>query len=441
MKKAVSIHKLMILLIFLFLYLEKIEAQEQKEFASIYQILDFAKIKNHQFRNAESQTKLAELTAKTAIVNVFNPKIPTSVQVLNNINQQVSFLPGQVFGLPVGTFKEVIIGQNYVSTFSIQPQFDIFNLSNYAQLKTAKTNLLLVENQNKINEQNLYEKISMVYFNTISFHAQKRIIKENITIAKDVLRIIQNRFNEGIVRKQEVNEAEVNLISLQDKLEQLELNIDIQNQTLNVLLENQVLATLSEDLWNYEKTNGILSTQNKLLTDSAKFQSQIAQQEYQALKYQNLPVLSFISSFNWQNLSNDFSFAKNSSWIDFSYVGLKLAYDLPTTIQKYTNLKSKKLQIEVAKNDEEYSQIENENRNRLMVLEYEKALKQKENLSAIFNLKTDTYQKNFNQFKENILPLDKLLLSQNDMLMSKLNIVFALTNIGFYKTKIEINNQ
>ena len=75
-----------------------------------------------------------------------------------------------------------------------------------------------------------------------------------------------------------------------------------------------------------------------------------------------------------------------------------------------------------------------------MILEYEKSLKQKENLWKIHDLKKDTYEKNFNQFKENILPLDKLLISQNDMLVSKLNIVSSLANIGFNKTKIEINN-
>ena len=161
----------------------------------------------------------------------------------------------------------------------------------------------------------------------------------------------------------------------------------------------------------------------------------------QILKYQNLPVLSFVSSFNWQNLSNDFSFARNSDWINFNYIGLKLSYDLPTTVQKYSNLKSKKIQLQIANTNENFSQKESENRNKQMVLEYEKALKQKENLSKIYALKKDTYEKNFNQFKENILSLDKLLISQNDMLISQLNIVSSLANIGFNKTKIEINNK
>lgn len=76
-----------------------------------------------------------------------------------------------------------------------------------------------------------------------------------------------------------------------------------------------------------------------------------------------------------------------------------------------------------------------------MALEYEKAQKQWSNFKSIADLKEDTYQKNLNQYNENILPLDRLLTSQNDMLNSQLNVVVALANIAFAKHKIIIHNQ
>lgn len=437
MKRSQFLYTSFVFLIFF----SVINGQEKREFTSFKEVLEYVKVTNHQFKNAEWQTRLADLARKTAKLNLLNPKIPASAQVLDNITQQVSFLPGQIFGQPQGTFKEVTIGQQYASTFSVQPQFDIINLANYAQIKSAKTNQLLVENQNKINEQNVYDQINMVYFNILSFNEQKKILEENIVIAKDILRIIQNKFTEGIARKQEVNEAETNLISLQDKLQQIELNTEIQVQTFNLFLENTINATLSEDLWTYENSNAPLTTQNSLLAENAKLQYELSEQEYKGLKFQNYPVLSFISSFNWQNLSNDFAFSKNSDWINFNYIGLKLSYDLPTTVTKYSNLKSKKIQLEIAKNNQEFSKKENENKNKQMILEYEKALLQNENFRKIYTLKKDTYEKNFNQFKENILPLDKLLISQNDMLTSRLNVVYSLANIGFAKAKIEISNR
>jgi OMF family outer membrane factor len=117
-----------------------------------------------------------------------------------------------------------------------------------------------------------------------------------------------------------------------------------------------------------------------------------------------------------------------------------LSYDLPTTVQKISSLENKKIQLEILKNNEEQAQNEMETKNKLLILEYEKSLSQSYYFQKIYDLKKDTYDKNFNQFKEGILPLDKLIISQNDLLNSEFNLMSAFANIGFSKTKIDINN-
>ena len=144
-------------------------SQEEKIVNSLPEVLQLSKEKNYAIQNATLQTQLANLTKKTAIGNVLNPRIPATAQSLNNFEQQVSFLPGPIFGLPEGTFKEVTMGQQYTSTFSVQPQFDILNFGSIAQIKSAKINEQLVENQNKLNEQNIYNQINGVYFKLLSF--------------------------------------------------------------------------------------------------------------------------------------------------------------------------------------------------------------------------------------------------------------------------------
>jgi hypothetical protein len=84
---------------------------------------------------------------------------------------------------------------------------------------------------------------------------------------------------------------------------------------------------------------------------------------------------------------------------------------------------------------------ESETRNRQLILDYEKALSQLQNFKKIALLKEDTYNKIYNQYQENILSLDDLLISYNNMLAAKLNVVTALANIGFNKSKIDINNK
>jgi len=440
MKKLVNIYKLTIILLLILFGGKSIFAQETKTFSSLNEVLDYSKTQNYSFENAKFQTQLAVLAKKTALGNVFNPKISTNIQVLNNINLPISYLPAEAFGGVSGTFKEVQIGQQYVSTFNIQPQFDIINLSSFAQIKSAKINEQMVENQNKINEQNLYEKINAVYFNILSFKEQKVVVEKNILIAKNILKIITEKNKEGIARKQEVNESEVNLILLKDKLEQLEMNTKIQYEILNLFFENKIESNLTQTIWDYKDESLLAVNQNDLQNQNSELQTQFAQQEYKSLRYQNYPTLSFVSSLNWQNLSNDKFFSTQSNWQNFNYIGLKLGWELPT-IQRLSNIKTKKIQLEILQQTNEHIKAETESKKEQLELEYQKSIQQLVNFQKIFELKKDTYEKNYNQFKENVLPLDKLLISQNDMISSKLSVISALTNIGFNKSKIEINNK
>ena len=440
MRKLVNIHKHKLLIVILFLPV-MVWSQEKKEFHTLDEVLAFAKEKKVSFRNDIIQQNLAELNKKTAVGNAFNPRIPVSAQVIDNMNLQTNYIPAEVFGGLPGSFREITMGLQYVSTFSIQPQFDIINLGNISRIKLAKTNQELVANQQKINEWTIYDQLNGIYFNILSFQGQQQMVEQNIVIAKQILTIVNNRFEEGLVRKQDVNEAEVNLIRLQDQLSQLQFYIQIQQQNLALFFENEVNPILNQNIRDFDHKQILTEANNNLWVNHYQLREKVAEQEWKAAQKQQLPVLGFVSSFNWQNLSNESFFHPNSNWIRYNYVGLRLSWDLPTTVSKYSAVKEKKMQWQMAENDRIHFLRENETRNSNLLVEYEKASSQLENFKKIQTLKEDTYQKYFDQYQENILPLDKLLTAQTDMLLSQLNVITALAGIGFSENKIIINNK
>jgi outer membrane protein TolC len=419
----------------------KLVAQEVKQFASVQEIFTYAKQNNLIFKTNLLQSQLADLTAKTAIGNVFNPKIPVSYQAIDNTKMQVSFLPAEIFGGPSGSFKEVQFGQQYNATLSIQPQFEILNVAAWQQIKSAKINQALTENNNKLNEQKLFENINAVYYNILSLQAQAEVLQENLKIATDIKTIVQNRLQEGIARKQELNEAEVNEINIQDKIAQLQYVLQQQQLALSVFFENKLSPKLLESIWNYNMDTEVPEANNNLQVKNLDLQADLLQQDIKVSKYQNLPTASFISMLNYQNVSNNFFYHSDSRNVSNNYIGLKLNWDLPTTVSKLVNTENKKLQLQVLQNTKTQTQLENEAKNKQLDIDYQKANSQLKNYQKIFALKEDTYTKMRNQYQENILALDKLLIAQNDMLVSKLNIITALSNIGFTKNKIIINNQ
>lgn len=426
--------------LFILLFSQFTLGQNDKEIENLDALIHYAKEQNISIKNNLLQTDLAALTKKTALGNILNPRIPTTVQVLNNFDQQVSFLPGPIFGQPEGTYKAVTMGQQYVSTFSIQPQIDLINPGNIALLKSATINVELVNQQNKLNEQNIYNQINTLYFNLLYLQKQVEIFEVNKKIAEQILTINQNKYKEGIVRKQEVNEAESNLIAIEDKLNQALLNIKIQHESLRVFFNNDENFQLKEDLKYVAQDLKLVESTSNLKTSISQLQYQNLAQDVKVAQWSQLPVLSLISSFNWQNQSNTTYFDKNSNWVNYNYIGLKLSWDFPTTIQKLSSVYSKKIQLEQAKNNTEQAAKENETMNKQLVLEYEKAIQQVIHFEKIYQLKKDTFEKNKNQFDEEVLPLDKLLLSQNEFITSEINLASALANCGFSKYKILINN-
>lgn len=426
--------------LFILLFSQFTWGQNNKEIKNLDALIHYAKEQNLTIKNNQLQSELATITKKTALGNILNPRIPSTAQVLNNFDQQVSFLPGPIFGQPEGTYKAVTMGQQYVSTFSIQPQVDLINPGNIALLKSANINVELVNQQNKLNEQNVYNQINTIYYNLLYLQKQVEIFEVNKKIAEQILTINQNKYKEGIVRKQEVNEAESNLIAIEDKLQQALITLKIQHESLRVFLNTQENFQLKEELKNVAQDLKLVESTSNLKTSISQLQYQNVQQEVKVAQWSQLPVLSLISSFNWQNQSNTTYLDKNSNWVNYNYIGLKLSWDVPTTIQKLSTVYSKKIQLEQAKNNAEQAAKENETVNKQLVLEYEKAIQQVIHFEKIYQLKKDTFEKNKNQFDEEILPLDKLLLSQNEFITSEINLASAIANCGFSKYKILINN-
>lgn len=414
--------------------------QTNKEIKKLEELIISAKEQNISIKNQTLQTDLAALTKKTAKGNILNPRIPSTAQVINNFNQQVSFLPGPIFGQPEGTFKAVTMGQQYVSTFSIQPQIDVVNPGTIALLKSATLNEELIKEQNKWNEQTVYNQINNLYFNILLLKKQQQILEENKKTAEQIVTINQNKFKEGLLRKQELNEAESNLIAIDDKLIQLELTLKIQMETLQTYYNQKDVFLLKEDLDHYAKEISLLESKNNIKTKISELQYESTVQDVKVAQWSQLPILTLISSFNWQNQSNITYFDPNSNWVNYNYIGLKLSWDFPTTVQKISTIYAKKIQAEQLKNNAEQAAKENDLMNKQWVLEYEKAIQQFRSLEKIYVLKKDTFEKNKNQYDEQILPLDKLLISHNDLINSELNLASALATIGYTKYRIIIYN-
>jgi len=422
-------------------FFQTVNAQDELIFNKLDSLLKYAENNSISIKTGEQQILLAKWQKISAQAGLVNFRMQTNFNLTNNTELPVSFMPGEAFGGAPGTFKEVTMGLQYIGNLNIAPQIDIINPASWAKLQSANVNNELADVNNLIAKKSLYESISASYHNIISLQEQIELTQKSLLIADTLLVNMQNKYSAGIVRQQDLNDAQINKLTLTDKLEQLKLSLAQQYLSLKILCDIPENINLKiEESISYEQQLTIgLEVDNQLSYKSSLLKVDLAKADLKTNHFMQLPTVSLVFYNAWQQNSNNMFFDNEARWLNSQYVGLKLSMPFPD-INRFTQTKTSKINRTISLQNVEHTKILNDNNNRQLVLDYEKAFSQFATAKQIFALKEQNYHLALNQFNMDILPSDKLLIAFNDMITSQLNYSSALANLLFLKSKIDINN-
>jgi OMF family outer membrane factor len=400
----------------------------------------FADTSSFVMDQANIQEKLAKLTTNASYGNVLNPRIPVTGALTNNTNLQVSFIPAEIFGGPAGTFREVTMGQQYITSLTIAPQFDIINPGHLSDMKSARLNEEVVQWENKQSKQDLYDQINSAYHNILSFQAQIGVLQRHVEIADSILKIVEGKNALGMVRAQDLNDATINLIQYQNKLDQAKTAVENQYFMLAILLDTEKSLEVSADLWAYSPTMESSLATGDLSVKSYLAREAYAKQTWRSAQWNQLPTLSFVSSLSWQNNSNAKFMDPAQRWINANYLGLRLSWDFPTNVQKLTTSSNAKLNFQLAEEAADHARLQTTFQNQQMNNDYEKALSDYESALRVFVLEENSFGHLLNQYDADLVALDKLLAGQVKLMAARLNMASALATVAYSKEKINIHN-
>ncbi len=425
-----------------FLFLNQfVNAQSELVFSNIDSLFKYAENHSYSIKTGEQQVLLAKWQQISAKAGIVNFRMQTSFSLTNNLELPVTYLPAEAFGGTPGTFKEITTGQQYMANFNIAPQIDIINPSSWAKLKSANINADLADVNNLIAKKALFESISACYFNIISLQEQSNISQNSLYTADTILLIMQNKYDEGQVRQQDLNDAIISQLSLADKLEQINLSLNQQYYSLKILCDiPETTKIVVEHKLNYNQQFGTsLQLNNQLQYKSSALKAELAKSDLRTNNLSQLPTLSFVMYDSWQQNSTEMFFDKDTQWLNSQYIGLRVSMPFPD-VNKYILSKSSKINKKIALLNADHTKLQNNLANSQIDMDYSKAFSQFTTTKQIYLLKEENYQMAMNQFKMSILPSDRLLIAFNDMLVSRLNYSSALANLLYTKSKIDINN-
>ena len=433
--------KLMIISLIWYLFFQTTGAQSELRFSRLDLLLNYAEQNSITIKTTEQQSLLAKWQKISAQAGLVNLRMPTNFNLTNNIELPVSFLPGEAFGGAPGTFKEVTMGQQFIGNLNIALQIDLINPAAWAKLQSAGKNSELTTINNLLAKKLLFESISAAYYNIVSLQEQIELTKESLLIADTLLINMENKYSEGIVRQQDLNDAKINKLTLDDKLKQLDASLQQQVLSLKILCDIPENTTiLIDELADYNQNIAVgLGVDNQLVYKSSLLKYDIAKADLKANHLMQLPTVSVIYYDAWQQNSNNRLFDKDARWLNSQYVGLKLSLPFPD-VNRFTQTKMSKVSSIIALQNAEQTKIQNDNNNLQLVLDYEKAFSQFITSKQIYELKEQNYHLAMNQFNMDILSSDRLLIAFNDMIASRLNSSSALANLLYLKSTIDINN-
>ncbi|MEM6322017.1 MAG: TolC family protein [Bacteroidota bacterium] len=411
----------------------------QTVFTSLEDVLAYSETTNLDVVANNIQLESSKKLERVSKIGRFDPKIQFPITYTNNTTVPVNLLPAEAFGGEPGTFREVQFGQQYNLNFTQSLEVSLYNPVGWMDYSLAKLNTKITENNSRLTIQQLHQSIADNYYHIINLQKQQASAEKNLQTADSLLIITKNKYDNGLARQQEVNNAQVNRLTLAQQLDQIAYSMTDAYYNLKVLLHLPDSETVEINEVPPTDATIPMAAPNPLMRSNLLLQQEYAQQDYLKTQKAFLPTVSFVAGNTFQANGNDF-YAVNGDWLTNNYLGVRVGFNLPNK-QTLTNREVAKLNKELADNNFRKNQATLAAEAEKLNNNYQKAIAQYESTLKIGTINRDSYDKNVNLYREGLVDLSVVLDSYTAVVNSDYNENSAWSQVQLAKAKIFINNK
>lgn len=375
-------------------------------------------------------------------------------QALPQVNASASYTDNLIVPSLVINDQVIKAGQQFNTTVGAEVSQQVFNQSVFTGIKAAKVSEEYYNQNLQRTEEDVIQQTATLFYKAASVQAQRQALIENIRDVEKNLRIAQDRLNNGLTRKVDVDRLRVNLTNLNTNLRSLEDSyVSLVNQfklTIGIDLNTPVAldVPLLNDSTTYQYDPMLLASdwewENKIEFRQLRTQQQLYEIERQSFASGYYPTLSAFGRIQRQGVSAEvFLPNNNSSWFNTSAIGLTLSVPVFDGFKKSAQMQQSKIREMKTERDIVYTkQLSNTNYvNALNSFEtnYSNYLAQKDNVelaTSVYDIMEQNYNEGVSSLTELLDAETSLLVSQNEMIESLLKVKEAEVNL--LKAKGEI---
>lgn len=412
-----------------------VEAYGQSDFQNLnlQKLIQRALETNHNAKKADldvenSNYKIKEIRSATM------PQISGTSALNYNPLLQQSALPGDFFGQP-GTTILVALGQKWNASAGINVNQIIFNQAVFTGLKAASTTREFYKLNADLTDENIIEQVTSAYYGVMVQRQQLVVLDTTIKNTEKLLTILQTNYQNGLVKKLDVDRISVTFSNLKTRKQQVVNSISLLENQLKFLvgipLEQSVtFAEIDITAINPQFVQDSISDfSNRLEIRMLETQSRLLNYQLKSFRAEYYPTLSLSGNYSYQGLSNDFPIGAETgkaNWFEVATIGLSLR--VPVFNGFATNSRIQQSKIAIKKMGEDIS-LTKESLN----LAYKNAITQLSNnllnLSSQkqnMQLAEDVYSSTAQNYNTGLTSLTDLLSAENSLTEAQNNYLTEL---------------
>lgn len=364
------------------------------------------------------------------------PQVNATGQWSHNYALAEQILPGEVFGQP-GTSVAVKFGVANTLIGNLEVNQLLYSKSYFTGLKAAKTSQSLVELNTFKTKEDLVYNIAQIYLQLQITEKQKEILNTNINRINQLIDISQIQFEEGLIKKIDVDQLRVNKTNLLTELQNVKIGVV---QQLNLLKFYMGMSPNSDiAIAEYVQEGDRYPVSEELvLTANTNLQLLNKQMELNELDMENIragyyPTLSAFARYGWQGqtdklFSNDD--ANNIQGSPTGVFGLSLNVPIFDGFQRKNQTQQKQIKERQLMLDQKYMKhsIEMEFANAKNALRQNKTLL--ESQKGNMKLAEELYGVTKLSYQEGIAPLTELLNAEQSLKEAQTQYLTSLLQLN-----------
>ena len=342
----------------LFLLFFTMSAQEgELIFNSVEETINYAIENNNNLENARLDQEIVERQI-AEIKGRALPQIDGTAGFSDNFSLQEQILPAEIFGGEPGTTVNVAFGNRYQYTAGVNARQELLNFRLLNSIQSVQALENLRELETLLSTQDLIINVVQTYIQVQVSEKEIELLQQNVSRTANLVELQRKRYEEGIVKKLDLNQLLVNLSNIEIQLEDAIIALNQQFRLLKVLLNvpMDTKVVLQENLADraaYPFEKGFLLDQN-LEYQQLQQSIDLSLIDEDLIKAEYLPTLAATFGYNYLGQSNEFvdfdpevyQGQWNGNW------GLALSIPIFDGFQRRNRLKQREIETEKLENQQ-----------------------------------------------------------------------------------------